>query len=112
MKIIQNDRVQEKVYIEKMSNDLTVMVIPKKTQKKYIIWAVNYGSIDNNFSVDGKNIKLPDGIAHYMEHKLFEQENGNNSLDVLSSLGVNANAYTTNIQHIYMKIQQGSFTKH
>ena len=102
MKIIQNDRVQEKVYIEKMSNDLTVMVIPKKTQKKYIIWAVNYGSIDNNFSVDGKNIKLPDGIAHYMEHKLFEQENGNNSLDVLSSLGVNANAYTTNNHTAYL----------
>ena len=38
---------------------------------------------------------MPDGIAHFLEHKLFEQENGTNSLDTLSALGANPNAYTT-----------------
>jgi len=102
MQIIENSKIQEKVYIEKLSNGLKVIIIPKKTQKKYIIWGVNYGSIDNKFIVDDKEITVPDGIAHYMEHKLFEQENGTNSLDVLSSMGVNANAYTTNNHTAYL----------
>ena len=102
MKIIENDKVQEKVYMEKLKNGIEVMIIPKKTQKKYIIWGVNYGSIDNKFTVDGKEVIVPDGTAHYMEHKMFEQENGKNSLDVLSSLGVNANAYTTNNHTAYL----------
>ncbi len=102
MQIIENDKIQEKIYIEKLSNGLKVIVIPKKTQKKYIIWGVNYGSIDHKFMVGNKEITVPDGIAHYMEHKLFEQENGTNSLDVLSSMGVNANAYTTNNHTAYL----------
>jgi len=102
MQIIENSKIQEKVYIEKLSNGLKVIIIPKKTQKKYIIWGVNYGSIDNKFIVDDKEITVPDGIAHYMEHKLFEQSNGTNSLDVLSSMGVNANAYTTNNHTAYL----------
>ena len=98
MQIIENSKIKEKIYIEKLSNGLVVMVIPKKTRKKYIIWGTKYGSIDNKFVVgdNDKIVNVPDGIAHYLEHKLFEQENGKNSLDVLSSLGVDANAYTTN----------------
>ena len=102
MQNIQNNKIQEKIYTEKFSNGLNLMIIPKKTQKKYIIWGVNYGSIDHKFMVGDKEITVPDGIAHYMEHKLFEQENGTNSLDVLSSLGVNANAYTTNNHTAYL----------
>ncbi len=102
MQTIQNNKIQEKIYTEKLSNGLNLMIIPKKTQKKYIIWGVNYGSIDHKFMVGDKENTVPDGIAHYMEHKLFEQENGTNSLDVLSSLGVNANAYTTNNHTAYL----------
>ena len=98
MQIIENSKIKEKLYVEKLNNGLTIMVIPKKVRKKYMIWGTNFGSIDNKFLIEGEeNItKVPDGIAHYLEHKLFEQENGKNSLDVLSSLGVDANAYTTN----------------
>ena len=102
MQTIENSKIQEKVYIEKLENGLKVIVIPKRTQKKYIIWGVNYGSIDNHFLVDGQEIIHPDGIAHYMEHKMFEQEKGPNSLDVLSAMGVNANAYTTNNHTAYL----------
>ncbi len=102
MQVIENNQIQEKIYTQKLSNGLKVILIPKKTQKKYIIWGVNYGSIDRKFMVDDKEIVVPDGIAHYMEHKLFEQENGTNSLDVLSSMGVNANAYTTNNHTAYL----------
>ena len=104
MQIIENSKIKEKVYIEKLNNGLTIMVIPKKVRKKYIIWGTNYGSIDNKFIVEGENevTNVPDGIAHYLEHKLFEQENGKNRLDVLSSLGVDANAYTTNNHTSYL----------
>ncbi len=104
MQIIENNKIKEKLYIEKLSNGLTIMVLPKKTRKKYIVWSANYGSIDNKFYAPGEKILtvVPDGIAHYLEHKLFEQENGRNSLDVLCSLGVDANAYTTNDHTAYL----------
>lgn len=98
MQIIENSKVKEKLYIEKLENGLTVMIIPKNnTQKKYMMWATHFGSMDNNFVApeDKEETKIPDGVAHFLEHKMFEQENGTNSLDVLTALGVNANAYTT-----------------
>lgn len=105
MQVIENLRIKEKLYIEKLENGLTVMIIPKKnTRKKYITWGVNFGSIDNHFiSPETKEeAKIPDGVAHFLEHKMFEQANGTNSLDTLSSIGVDANAYTTNDHTTYL----------
>ena len=105
MQVIENLKVKEKLYIEKLENGLTVMVIPKPgIQKKYMIWGTNYGSNDSEFIVPGEEekTKVPNGVAHFLEHKLFEQENGTNSLDVLTALGVNANAYTTNDHTAYL----------
>ena len=105
MQIIENLNVKEKLYIEKLENGLTVLIIPKKgIRKKYVMWATHYGSIDNKFVVPGEDnvTEVPDGIAHFLEHKMFEQENGSNSLDVLTALGVNANAYTTNNYTTYL----------
>ena len=103
MQIIENDKIKEKVYIKKLENGLTIMAIPKKgVQKKYIIWGTNYGSVDNHFMINDEEVLVPDGIAHYLEHKMFEQRSGKNSLDVLTSLGVDANAYTTNNYTAYL----------
>lgn len=105
MQIIENSKVKEKLYLEKLDNGMTVMIIPKKDiQKKYIIWGTNYGSNDSEFIVPGEKevTKVPKGVAHFLEHKLFEQENGRNSLDVLTSIGVSANAYTTNDHTAYL----------
>lgn len=105
MQVIENLKVKEKLYREKLPNGLTVMLIPKKNRnKKYVIFGTHFGSIDNHFIVPGENkeITIPDGVAHFLEHKMFEQENGTNSLDVLSALGVDANAYTTNDHTAYL----------
>ena len=105
MKIIENSKVKEKVYIEKLENGLTVIIFPKKgMQKKYMIWGTNYGSNDNKFIVPGESkiTEVPNGVAHFLEHKLFEQPDGTNSLDTLTALGVNANAYTTNDHTAYL----------
>ena len=105
MKIIENSKVKEKLYVEKLENGLTVMIIPKKgIQKKYVIWGTNYGSNDSKFTVPGENqeTEVPKGVAHFLEHKMFEQESGVNSLDTLTALGVEANAYTTNDHTAYL----------
>ena len=105
MQSIFNSKVKETLYIEKLKNGLTVMIIPKRgVQKKYIIWGTHYGSIDNKFIVPGEKevTEVPNGVAHFLEHKMFEQENGINSLDKLTSIGVNANAYTTNDHTAYL----------
>lgn len=105
MQIIENSKVKEKLYLEKLENGLTVMIVPKKNiQKKYVMWATHFGSMDNDFIApeDKEETKIPDGVAHFLEHKMFEQENGTNSLDTLTALGVNANAYTTTDHTAYL----------
>ena len=103
MKVIESLNIKEKAYIEKLENGMTVIIIPKNTtKKKYAIWGVNFGSIDNHFKVDGEEIYIPDGVAHFLEHKMFEQENGKNSLDTLMALGIDANAYTTSDHTAYL----------
>lgn len=105
MNIIENNKVKEKLYIEKLENGLTVMLLPRKNvRKKYIICGPNFGSIDNEFIIPGNTEKtvLPDGVAHFLEHKMFEQKSGINSLDTLTAIGVDANAYTTNDHTAYL----------
>ena len=105
MQKIYNSKVKETIYKEVLENGLTVIIIPKKDiQKKYIMWGTHYGSNDNKFIVPGESepIEVPKGVAHFLEHKLFEQENGVNSLDRLTSIGVSANAYTTNDHTAYL----------
>ena len=114
MQTIENSIVKEKMYIEKMPNGLTVKIIPKSnTNKKYAIIGTHFGSIDNNFIVPGNTepTKIPDGVAHFLEHKMFEQENGRNSLDVFTDLGVDANAYTTNDHTAYLFEATNNFEK-
>ena len=105
MQSIYNSKLKETLYKEKLQNGLTVRIIPKKgIQKKYIIWGTHYGSNDNKFIVPGEKeiTEVPKGVAHFLEHKMFEQENGVNSLDKLTSIGVSANAYTTNDHTAYL----------
>ena len=105
MKLIESLTIKEKIYVEQLENGLTVMLVPKEnTNKKYAIWGTHFGSIDNHFinPETGEEVYVPDGVAHYLEHKMFEQENGKNSLDVLMALGVDANAYTTNNHTAYL----------
>lgn len=104
MKIIENKTIKEEAYFEELENGLKIIIIPKKnTNKKMAIIGTKFGSIDNHFinPTTGEEIKIPDGVAHFLEHKMFEQANGTNSLDTLTAMGVEANAYTTNDHTAY-----------
>ncbi len=105
MKIIESSKIKEKAYIEKLENGLNIIIIPKPhTKKKYVIWGTHFGSIDNRFIMPKtrEEVFIPDGVAHFLEHKMFEQPNGTNSLDTLMALGIDANAYTTNDHTAYL----------
>ena len=74
---------------------LRVYVLPKKGfGKSFAIFAADFGSINNNFTAEGVKIRVPDGVAHFLEHKLFEEERGN-VFESFSALGASANAYTS-----------------
>lgn len=97
MKEIIFDQLQEKIYTETLDNGLKVVILPKRGYSKtFVTFTTKYGSIDRTFKPYGKDefITVPDGIAHFLEHKMFEKEDG----DVFQKFGLNgasANAYTT-----------------
>ena len=105
MKKFENKLIDECMYEEELENGMTIVIIPKhSTNKKYIIWGTKFGSLDNHFiePTTNREIKVPDGVAHYLEHKMFEQKSGVDSLYTLMALGLDANAYTTNDHTAYL----------
>ena len=103
MEVFENKLIEEKVYKEVLDNGLEIYLFPRKNvSKKVIMWGSNFGAVDNDFSVNGERITVPDGIAHYLEHKMFEQRSGINALDKLTSIGVDANAYTGSTETVYL----------
>ena len=98
------DKAGETLYKYEHSSGLKAFVIPKRGySKKYAAFSTHYGSINNEFVIPGetKPTKVPDGIAHFLEHKLFEQKDGN-VMDKFSKLGSNPNAYTSFSQTVYL----------
>lgn len=95
--------LQDNLYLGRLENGLTVAVYHKPGyQVRTGRIAAHYGSIDREF-IDpqtGQHVQVPDGIAHFLEHKLFEDETGNVS-DRFSELGAESNAYTTYTHTVY-----------
>ncbi|MCH5210286.1 MAG: insulinase family protein [Oscillospiraceae bacterium] len=86
------------MYYGKHSSGLGVYIIPKEDYSKtYAIFGTRYGSVDSKFVVPGETeaTEVPDGIAHYLEHKMFDQPDGSNVFDKFSKYGGNANAFTS-----------------
>lgn len=89
--------VGEELWHEKLCNGLNVIVIPKKNfSRTYAFFAVNYGGCDRRFKLDGKWQDTPAGVAHFLEHKMFDMPDGSNALTVLSENGASPNAFTAN----------------
>lgn len=78
-----------------LENGLKIYIVEKPQYKScYSLFGTKYGSIDTCFSVDGKEISVPEGIAHFLEHKLFESEDGD-AFTKYAKTGAYANAYTS-----------------
>lgn len=90
------ERIGESVYRETLPNGLQVCVVPKPGYaKKYAFFATRYGGMDTRFRLDGKWLDTPAGIAHYLEHKMFDTKEGN-ALQELAKNGAEPNAFTSN----------------
>ena len=90
--------LSESYFVGEHKSGLEVVVIPKKQMTLYATFATRYGSMDNTFKVNGEAeyITVPDGIAHFLEHKLFESDDGTDTFSRFTALGASANAYTSN----------------
>lgn len=96
--------LEEKYHKFKHKSGLDVYVIPKKMTTSYAIFATKYGAIDNKFKLDTDKefTNVPDGIAHFLEHKMFECEGGIDAFELYAKTGANANAFTTNTHTAYI----------
>lgn len=84
---------------------LPIYIFPKKLTTYYAIFGVKYGSIHTNVTIknsEKKVMKFPDGIAHFLEHKLFANEDGTDAFEHFSALGADANAYTSSNKTAYL----------
>jgi len=96
--------IAETLYTEKLDNGLTVFLLPKpEMAKTYGIFTTNYGSIDQTFVPIGQSEKItvPEGIAHFLEHKLFEKEDHDVFAD-FGKQGASANAFTSFTKTAYL----------
>lgn len=104
MNKIHFDQLQETLYHQKLDNGLNVYVLPKEGfSKTYVTFTTKYGSVDRTFIPRGGKelITVPDGIAHFLEHKMFEKEDG----DVFQQFSQNAaaaNAFTSFTRTSYL----------
>ncbi|MEI5990270.1 M16 family peptidase [Enterococcus termitis] len=97
-------QINEVLYTEVLDNGLTVYLLPKKDYNKtYGLFTTNYGSIDNEFVPIGEKdfVKVPDGIAHFLEHKMFEKEDGD-IFQQFGRQGASANAFTSFTKTSYL----------
>ena len=100
----ENKMLGEKHYSFKHSSGLEVFVFPKAMTTSYAIFATRYGAVDNKFKLDSDKdfTVVPDGIAHFLEHKLFECEGGVDAFELFAKTGASANAYTSNTMTGYL----------
>lgn len=104
MKELNFNQLDEKLFHEKMNNGLEVYILPKKGfSKTYVTFTTKYGAIDRTFVPLGESerVTVPDGIAHFLEHKMFEKEDGD-VFQKFSGFGASANAFTSFTRTAYL----------
>ena len=98
MQKISDKATGERVFYKKHESGLNIYIMPRSGYKSsYALFGTKYGSVDSEFVIPGDSAptKVPDGIAHYLEHKMFDQPDGSNVFDKFSKYGGEANAFTS-----------------
>lgn len=104
METIEFQQLDETLYYKQLSNGLDVYILPKKGfSKTFVTFTTKYGSIDRTFVPIGETepVTVPDGIAHFLEHKMFEKEDGD-VFQKFSEVGAQANAFTSFTRTAYL----------
>lgn len=111
---ITNSYLKETMYIGEHETGLGIFVIPRKgCVKKYATFATKFGSVNNSFYPLGEDeiFRIPDGVAHFLEHKMFEQPDGSDAFGEFSKYGANANAFTSFNHTCYLFSCTDNFTE-
>ena len=108
MKKITINKINEDIYYEKLDNGLDVyLYVNKNMQNNYVTFTTKYGSIYNEFEDEnGKIVKVPNGIAHFLEHKVFVQKDDPQPEEYYGANGALCNAYTTFKNTTYLKASE------
>ncbi len=95
MKELTFPRLHERFFEERLPNGLRIRVIPKLGfSRAFAVFATNYGSMDMAFTLDGKQCTTPSGVAHYLEHKMFDMPEGD-AMAAFAATGASPNAFTS-----------------
>ena len=94
--------LKQKMISHTLPNGLEICIFPKPGfRRSYAQLSVNYGSNDIKFNVGGEDYTSPLGVAHFLEHKVFEQPDGGNALAIFAKTGASPNAFTSNNMTAY-----------
>ena len=89
-------KVGETLYRDTLPNGLRLSVMVKPGYSRcHAYFATNYGGVDRRFRLGGRFIDTPAGVAHFLEHKMFDMPDGRNALSELAATGADPNAYTS-----------------
>ena len=96
MTCFEYPQLDERVYRTRLENGLQVMVIPRKDfTRKCAYFATDFGAIHTEFEFEGKHYTVPGGVAHFLEHKMFDMPDGTDVSGEFAALGANVNAFTS-----------------
>ena len=96
MNYFEYPQLGEGLYKERLSNGLTVMVVPRPGfSKKLAYFVTDFGAIHREFNLEGEKITVPAGIAHFLEHKMFDLPGDRDVTAELAALGAGTNAFTS-----------------
>ncbi|NCB50511.1 MAG: insulinase family protein [Clostridia bacterium] len=91
------ENIRESLYTETLENGLTIHIMPQPGfMRSFAMFATNYGGAMRRFELEGKIMDTPAGVAHFLEHKMFDLPDGTNALSLLSANGASPNAWTSN----------------
>ncbi len=107
----RSERLHAAYYRITHDSGLKIIYYPIDRSQTFVNLKVGFGSSDNRFVKDGETVLLPDGCAHFLEHKMFDCPNGADGSALLAALGADSNAYTAETETVYMFSCADNFDK-
>ena len=95
-------QLDETIYMDTLSNGLRICVVPRPGfSRKLAYFVTDFGAIHTSFMLEGREIRTPAGIAHFLEHKMFDLPGGRDVSAELAALGAGTNAFTSHDMTAY-----------
>ncbi len=100
--VYDSPRLCERCERVRLDNGMTVLLVPKQMTQSYAMLVVRYGAQDTDYRRNGEHITHPEGVAHFLEHKLFARPDGTDVNELFSAIGAESNAWTTYDKTAYL----------